>query len=132
MSKKAKRIKTESSGALQDNPFSGLEASGLPDQPAAGSASAMARPEKDQKKRGRVEIRREKAGRGGKVVTVISGPAFANHCPVELERMTKDLKNRCASGGALKHKTIEIQGDQRDAARAFFEREHYRVVFTGG
>lgn len=62
-----------------------------------------------------VVFRLEKSGRGGKTVTVMDGwPRNEDF----LKDMTKELKNKCGSGGTYnfdKSKaTIEIQGDKRD------------------
>jgi len=65
-------------------------------------------------------LRIEKAGRGGKTVTVIDGLPKVN---VFLKDLTKQLKNRCGSGGTFsmegKEGKIEIQGDKRDLIRQF-------------
>lgn len=129
---KKDRIATDSSeGFLSDNPFGSLDLNGLPEAsapvPAQPKIEAKASP---QKKRGRVDIIREKAGRGGKTVTVVKG---LDHIEVrEREQLLKQLKNYCATGGALKGATLEIQGDQREKVAAFFENAGFRPVFAGG
>lgn len=69
-------------------------------------------------------LRIEKAGRGGKTVTVIDGLPKTE---VFLKETTKQLKNRCGSGGtyslAGKEGVIEIQGDKRELIRAYFAAE---------
>ena len=63
-------------------------------------------------------LRLEKAGRGGKIVTVIDElpkvEAF-------LKELTTELKKKCGSGGTYlmdrKEGVIEIQGDKKDAIR---------------
>ncbi len=68
-----------------------------------------------------VVLRIEKAGRGGKTVTVIDG--FPRSEPV-LKDMARDLKARCGSGGTYgygeKFGFVEIQGDKREVLRKFF------------
>ena len=51
-----------------NNPFAGLDATGLP----PGNPNLPAAPV-PRKNRGRVDIRRETGGRGGKTVTVVDG-----------------------------------------------------------
>ncbi len=116
-----------------NNPFGALSSDGLPagkpvPQPAQNPISAPAKP----KKRGRVDVRREKAGRGGKTVTVCSGEGLLHTGPQELDSLVKTLKTRCGTGGAVKGKTVEIQGDMRDTVATELEKRGYRVVFTGG
>jgi translation initiation factor 1 len=60
---------------------------------------------------GNVRVGREAKGRGGKVVTVVSGLAVT---AAELHVLATQLKKRCGSGGTVKDGLIEIQGDHRD------------------
>lgn len=76
---------------------------------------------------GIVRIRRESKGRGGKVVTVITGlPA------PELKVLCTALKQRCGSGGTLKEGTIEIQGDHTDTLTAELGARGFTVKRAGG
>lgn len=74
-------------------------------------------------------IQREKKGRGGKTVTVISGLQLA---PADLTALAKQLKTACGTGGTVKDGNIEIQGDQRDRVAAELKRLGYKVKFVGG
>ncbi len=72
-------------------------------------------------------LRIEKQHRGGKVVTVVDGlPKEA----LFLKDLTRELKNRCGSGGTFrlegKDGTIEIQGDKRELIRAFLAEKNIR------
>jgi translation initiation factor 1 len=69
-------------------------------------------------------LRLERAGRGGKTVTVLDG--FRLH-PAGKEDLLSRLKKRCGAGGALKAGKLEIQGDQRPALARELERLGYRV-----
>jgi translation initiation factor 1 len=60
---------------------------------------------------GRVRVRRESKGRKGKTVTVVEGVALDAFA---LAALTKELKQRCGSGGTAKDGRIEIQGDHVD------------------
>ncbi|QYY35587.1 translation initiation factor [Ruficoccus sp. ZRK36] len=130
----AKKDKLSTDGGQDlsaDNPFGALSSSGLPEgKPVPAPKSApVAKP---QKKRGRVDIKRVKAGRGGKTVTLCEGEGLLHTGPQELDALVKTLKTRCGTGGAVKGKSIEIQGDMREAVAAEFESRGYRVVFAGG
>jgi len=67
-------------------------------------------------------FRMEKNGRGGKTVTVIDNLPKQE---VFLQTLTKELKNRCGTGGTYrmdgKEGIIEIQGDKRAQIKAIFE-----------
>lgn len=127
-----KRIDTDGCESLGSNPFSGLSASGLPElKPSSPEPRESAERPKKAVKKGRVELRREKGGRGGKTVTTLS--AFATHLPLgELERLAFDLKKACACGGRQKDRTIELQGDVRDRAFNELEKRGFRPVRAGG
>jgi translation initiation factor 1 len=60
-------------------------------------------------------LRIEKAGRGGKTVTVIDGlprnRAF-------LERLAGEMKRACGTGGSAGESAVELQGDHRERLRA--------------
>ena len=70
-------------------------------------------------------FRLEKAGRGGKTVTVLD--QMPKH-ETFLKQLCKDLKARCGSGGTFDadRGLIEIQGDQRAPIKAYFEKKKYR------
>lgn len=96
MSRRSKeKISTDGQGdSLETNPFAGLESAGLPKgelKPTTEKPTA-----KLKRSKGRVEVRREKAGRGGKTVTTLR--EFPTHIPLStLEAMTFELKKICAS-----------------------------------
>lgn len=57
---------------------------------------------------GIVRVSRETKGRGGKVVTLVTGLALDAQA---LAALGKQLKAACGSGGAVKEGVIEVQGD---------------------
>jgi translation initiation factor 1 len=60
---------------------------------------------------GKVRVRCERKGHGGKTVTVITGlPLDA----AALTTLTGELKRRCGCGGTVKVGDIEIQGDHAE------------------
>ena len=78
---------------------------------------------------GAVRIRREKKGRRGKTVTVISGvPLPAD----ELAELAGELKRRCGTGGSAKAGVIEIQGDHVEALMQELEARGHRPKRAGG
>lgn len=130
-SRKKTKISTEGGDALGANPFAGLDGSGLPSGKASKRPTAPARKPAAKKSKGRVEVRREKAGRGGKTVTTLR--EFPTHIPLAtLEAMTFDLKKTCACGGTLKGRVVELQGDVRDRVCAELDARGYQAVRAGG
>lgn len=71
----------------------------------------------------------DRKGRGGKVVTVVSG---LRHDPATLDALLKRLKQQCGAGGALKQGQIEIQGDQRERVASALTALGYGVKRIGG
>lgn len=78
---------------------------------------------------GVVRIRREKKGRGGKEVTVISGLDLPGE---ELKSVAKQLKTLCGTGGSIKAGDIELQGDKVDQAMQRLQKQGYTVKRSGG
>jgi translation initiation factor 1 len=107
------------------NPFSNLSSDGLPPGPPAVEPVEAIR-----KSRGRVDIIRQKAGRGGKTVTVITN--FVGIGLPEKERLAKEMQKSCGTGGTVKEGRIEIQGDQREAVARILTQAGFRPVFAGG
>lgn len=71
-----------------------------------------------------IDIRKETAGRKGKVVTVISG---IQHNPQVIEDLEKKLKQLCGAGGTSYQKTIEIQGEHVEKIREYLKKEGFDV-----
>ncbi len=85
---------------------------------------------KPRKNRGRVDIIRQKAGRGGKTVTVVTG--FVGIGLPEKEQLAKKMQKMCGVGGTVKDGQIEIQGDKREDVARILEEAGFRPVFAGG
>lgn len=89
-----------------------------------------AHPVAPRKNRGRVDIIRQKAGRGGKTVTVITG--FVGIGLPEKETLAKAIQRACGTGGTVKEGRIEIQGDKREEAARILSEAGFRPVYAGG
>ena len=76
---------------------------------------------------GVVRIFRDRAGRNGKVVTVIHGLPEKN-----LEDRATDLKRLCGAGGAVKDGAVEIQGDHRERIADHLRALGHAVKLAGG
>ena len=70
------------------------------------------------------KIRIERAGRGGKTVTVVydlpRNAAF-------LDELCGELKRACGCGGAVREDTVELQGDLRDRVRDVFKKKGFAI-----
>jgi translation initiation factor 1 len=110
------------------NPFDALTSDGLPPGPAEVPESAI--PAQKNKNRGRVDIIRQKAGRGGKTVTVVTN--FVGIGLPEKEKLAKQMQKTCGTGGTVKEGRIEIQGDKRPEVAKILEEAGFRPVFAGG
>ncbi len=133
---KGEPISTGGGSGLAHNPFGALSAAGLPSAPkliAATPVAVGAAVKKDGgggKNRGRVDIRRETGGRGGKTVTVVSG--FVGIGLPEKEQLTKRMRAACGCGGTVKDGEIVIQGDQREVVARILSEAGFRPVRAGG
>lgn len=78
---------------------------------------------------GIVRVGRETKGRKGSGVTVVSGLRLGAR---ELAALAKELKQRCGSGGTVRERVIELQGDQRDAVVRALEEKGFVVRRAGG
>lgn len=76
-----------------------------------------------------LRIQTSKAGRKGKIVTIITG--FATQ-PETLNKILKQLKTQCGSGGTLKDNTIEIQGDHKAKILETLSKLGYKAKISGG
>jgi translation initiation factor 1 len=127
----SKRIPTNGGAGLTHNPFAALSSDGLPvapEQMPPDSAPTPAQPAK--KHRGRVDILRVKAGRGGKTVTLVKN--FVGIGLPEKEQLAKAMQRACGTGGTVKAGQIEIQGDKRAEVARILTEANFHPVFAGG
>ena len=79
----------------------------------------------------RLEVRREKSGRGGKTVTTVCG--FPKHISNgDLKRILKEFKSRLGTGGGWRNEQIEIQGDRRREVVEWLSTLGFKPVLAGG
>jgi translation initiation factor 1 len=118
--------------AATQEAFIGLLQTSETTQQSGFSASRGAPPAAavPRKSRGRVDIIREKSGRGGKTVTVVKN--FVGIGLPEKEALAKAMQRTCGTGGTVKDGHIEIQGDQREAVARILTQAGFRPVMAGG
>ncbi|KAF0095579.1 MAG: translation initiation factor 1 [Puniceicoccaceae bacterium 5H] len=134
MAQGRKRIETDGGDQLQQSAFDGLALGGLAAAPPRretvdAESPAMNEPAR-KKPRMRVDVRRVKAGRGGKTVTEVTG--FKGLGDRDLQALAQRLKASLGTGGTVRGQALEIQGDRVDAVMERLEAEGFRPVKTGG
>ena len=135
MSRK-KRGSATNSGETPNEPnaFGALDALGK--LPAGPEESAPIIPVKTSKRgqkntnRGRVDIVRQTAHRGGKAVTIVKN--FTGIGLPEKQELAKKMRKACGVGGTLKDGCIEIQGDKREEVKRILTDAGFNPVFAGG
>ena len=130
--KEKKRIPTSGEPIAWTSPFAALKNAALPLTPEVqpGAAPRDAPAIRPKKNRGRVDIIRQTAHRGGKTVTVVTG--FTGIGLAEKETLAKEMQKACGAGGTVKEGRIEIQGDQREIVTRILTKAGFRPVFAGG
>jgi translation initiation factor 1 len=133
--KEKKRIPTSDEPAPWASPFASLQKIELPSTPRerqdiSNLAQTDSKPAASKKPRGRVNIVRQTAHRGGKTVTVISG--FLDISLAEKETLAKEMQQSCGAGGAVKKGRIEVQGDQRETVARILSSAGFHPVYAGG
>jgi len=127
-----KRITIEDEPFRWNSPFAALtKAASLSDQShASPTAKAIVSDQAVKKNRGRVDIIRQTAHRGGKTVTVATG--FVGISQAEKESLAKEMQKASGAGGTVKEGRIEIQGDQRNTVMRILTKAGFRPVLAGG
>ena len=111
------------------DPFAAL--AGLGELPA-GPDIPVKTTQRGQKNtnRGRVDIVRQTAHRGGKGVTVARN--FIGIGLAEKQELAKKMQKLCGVGGTVKDGCIEIQGDKREEMKRILTEAGFKPVFAGG
>jgi translation initiation factor 1 len=78
---------------------------------------------------GIVRVSCERKGRGGKAVTLVRGLAMD---AASLDKLARELKAACGSGGTVKDGVVEVQGDHRPKVMALLEARGHKVKAAGG
>ncbi len=76
-----------------------------------------------------VRVQASRKGRKGKTVTVISGFQVR---PETLNKLLKQLKNQCGTGGTVREDTLEIQGDHTQKLVEILIQLGYKAKISGG
>lgn len=123
-------LPTENGTSFGHKAFNELSSEGLPPGPADTSRPDVPATKPVRQNRGRVDILRQKAGRGGKTVTVVKN--FVGIGLPEKEQLAKKMQKACGTGGTVKNGQIEIQGDKRAEVAEILAQAGFRPVLAGG
>ena len=73
----------------------------------------------------KIKIHKEKKGKRGKTITVISG--FGSQNTSQISELLKKLKVYCGTGGSFNAQGIQLQGDMQDKVTFFLRKEGYGI-----
>ena len=73
----------------------------------------------------KLNIHKEKKGRKGKTITVISG--FRSQNTIQIAQLLKKLKIHCGTGGTVNEQEIQLQGDMQEKVKFFLRKEGYDI-----
>lgn len=107
---------------MNDNPFDSLPSEGLPPGPPAKINPPLA---EKKSKGGKLILQYERAGRGGKEVTIIKGLWLESQEMRFRDTLLKDLKRALGTGGSLEGREIILQGDRRETAKSWLIKAGY-------
>lgn len=136
---KKQRIATDSTRPLENNALAGLGAL-MADVPGIEAGPESAEPVATEPEpetapapapgalAGRLLVRREKKGRGGKAVTVIEGLRAE---PAELESLARRLRKDLGCGSHVEAPHVVLHGAQTDRARAWLLARGATKVIVG-
>lgn len=111
-------------GGLKHSPFAALR--GKVEVRGAGPAAA-AQPAPPAP-RGRITVRIERTGRGGKTVTIAEGPGLHGR---ELEPLAREIARGMGTGARVESSAIVVQGDQRERLAAWLAARGFDGAVAG-
>lgn len=117
------------------SPFSALDLTGLPEAlPAVPESSGKTKQVKEEERIGRgerLEVRREKSGRGGKTVTTVAGFPARINMPMRAS-LLKRMKTKLGTGGTWDGDCMELQGDKRQEVVSWLSALGFKPILAGG
>lgn len=76
-----------------------------------------------------IYLHRESSERRGNAVTSVKNLVLSAD---ELKALAKKLKQECGTGGIIKDRVIEMQGEQREKIAVILRKMGYKVKIAGG
>jgi len=105
-----------------DSAAAGKETEKIPPKPATEKAAAEAKISK-------AALRRERAGRGGRTVTIVTLPQDYRG---DLAALAKELRKALGCGSTIEEGKIVLQGDIMERVEAFFNKKGVAKVTKNG
>ncbi len=118
MTAKKQKQPLQDSADFAQNPFDALSSTGLPSGPADPEP-----PEHEAPATADFIVHRERQGRGGKEVTLLTCESGTE----DLQLLARALRRHLGTGGTVRNDIIELQGDQRQPATAYLRAAGHRV-----
>jgi translation initiation factor 1 len=134
MAKKRKKLPLQSSSSLGSSladalQLKGFAASPTPETTPSGTPRQAPTPVTGQlSSLKKLVLRRERKGRGGKTVTIVSGFTDAN---TDLKPLARELGKALGCGTSVESDTLVIQGDQVERAATWFNNQGVAKVVRG-
>lgn len=134
MAKKRKKLPLQSSSSLGSSLADALQLKGFvtspaPDPTPSGTPEPPPAPMAGQlSSLKKLVLRRERKGRGGKTVTIVSG--FTGAHPA-LKPLARELGRALGCGTSVESDTLVIQGDQVERAATWFANQGVAKVVRG-
>ena len=72
-----------------------------------------------------LKIFKEKKGKKGKTITIVTG--FESQNTLQIAQLLKKLKVYCGTGGSINEEGIQLQGDIQDKVKFFLRKEGYGI-----
>jgi translation initiation factor 1 len=121
-------VKPDPDPAPRSNPFAALRARLGPALPPGAAPAPSPQPSPPKPVFERVTVRRERAGRGGKTVTLAEGPGFLGR---KLEPLAKEAARALGVGARVEKGALVLQGDQCERLAAWLQERGFERVERG-
>lgn len=96
----------------------------LPPDEQTQQNSAEAAEKEAPAQSGRLDIVFERKGRAGKCATIVTGFTIDDS---QIEALASEMKRSLGTGGSVRGGEILVQGDRREAVRAFLNAKGYKA-----
>jgi translation initiation factor 1 len=120
--KKTERVVEDAAGPA---PFAAKPAAVEAPKPASTEAAPKAAASGKEGLGGRVSLSMERAGRGGKTVTLV---LWADRTEAERESLAQQLRKALGTGTSVEGERIVVQGEQRDRLRTWLTAHGVRDI----